>query len=165
MSGQKIVPFLFEGEGLVRVIDRDGSPWFVAKDVCGALGIVWKGSDSTGPLSGMDESIAQADGRLAYVAGELEKDAASAYRTALDLDKAALARPASQTAVDGMERLAKSVLAHNLMVEGLVSMMEHSEPLPWTLEAVLKSGTDLGNEAEAVRAAICGEAPRFGIAA
>lgn len=34
-----ITPFLFEGEGLVRVVRRDGEPWFVAADVCRALGI------------------------------------------------------------------------------------------------------------------------------
>ncbi len=34
MSHQQIVPFLFEGEGLLRVIDREARPWFVAADVC-----------------------------------------------------------------------------------------------------------------------------------
>ncbi len=54
MADVKITPFLFEAEMLVRVIDRSGAPWFVAKDVCSALGIVWKGSDSTGPLGEME---------------------------------------------------------------------------------------------------------------
>lgn len=40
MTGQKIVPFLFEGEQMVRVIERDGAPWFVAADVCRVLGLV-----------------------------------------------------------------------------------------------------------------------------
>ena len=35
---QAIVPFEFEGKG-VRVIERDCEPWFVAKDICDALGI------------------------------------------------------------------------------------------------------------------------------
>lgn len=48
---QPITPFLFEGENLVRVIERDGAPWFVAKDVCGALGIQWKRADT---VSGLD---------------------------------------------------------------------------------------------------------------
>jgi prophage antirepressor-like protein len=39
MADQKIVPFLFEGEAMVRVVERDGSPWFVAADVCRVLGI------------------------------------------------------------------------------------------------------------------------------
>src|SRR5580765_1729544 len=34
-----VVPFLFEGNGLVRVVIRDGKPWFVAADVCKALGL------------------------------------------------------------------------------------------------------------------------------
>ena len=33
-----IVPFLFEGDGLVRVIARDGDSWFVAADVARLLG-------------------------------------------------------------------------------------------------------------------------------
>lgn len=55
MSEQKIVPFLFEGENLIRVVERISQPWFVAKDVCQTLGIVWKGSDSTGPLGSLDD--------------------------------------------------------------------------------------------------------------
>lgn len=35
----KIVPFLFDNAVLVRSIERDGEPWFLAKDVCEALGI------------------------------------------------------------------------------------------------------------------------------
>lgn len=34
----KITPFLFENTALVRSIERDGEPWFVAKDVCDVLG-------------------------------------------------------------------------------------------------------------------------------
>ncbi len=39
MAETKIVPFLFEGEITVRVIERVGLPWFVAKDVCQGIGI------------------------------------------------------------------------------------------------------------------------------
>jgi prophage antirepressor-like protein len=36
---------------LVRVFkDEEGTPWWVAKDVCKVLGIIWKGSHSLGPL-------------------------------------------------------------------------------------------------------------------
>ena len=34
---QKIVPFLFECEHMVRVIERDGAPWFILADVCAAI--------------------------------------------------------------------------------------------------------------------------------
>ena len=34
-----LVPFLFEGEALVRVVTIEDVPWFVAADVCRALGI------------------------------------------------------------------------------------------------------------------------------
>lgn len=37
--GQHINPLLFEGEHLVRQIDKDGELWFVGLDVCRILGI------------------------------------------------------------------------------------------------------------------------------
>jgi prophage antirepressor-like protein len=39
MRGNELTPFLFEGEHMTRVVMRDGSPWFVAVDVCRVLGI------------------------------------------------------------------------------------------------------------------------------
>lgn len=39
MTDQTVTPFVFEREATVRVIERDGLPWFVAADVCRALGI------------------------------------------------------------------------------------------------------------------------------
>ncbi|MGN7867801.1 BRO-N domain-containing protein [Paracoccus sp. 22332] len=42
MSGEKInavQPFLFEEEHLVRVVDQDDNPWFIAKDICAILGV------------------------------------------------------------------------------------------------------------------------------
>jgi len=39
MADKEVTPFLFEGEVTVRVIDRAGAPWFVAADVCRAVGI------------------------------------------------------------------------------------------------------------------------------
>ena len=35
----KLIPFDYQ-ESLVRVCEKDGGPWFVAKDVCAVLGIV-----------------------------------------------------------------------------------------------------------------------------
>lgn len=40
-----LIPFAFE-DHLVRVFEVDGAPWFVAKDVAAALGIVWKGDET-----------------------------------------------------------------------------------------------------------------------
>jgi prophage antirepressor-like protein len=69
MPERKIKPFLFEGEITVRVIDRDGAPWFVATDVCRALGILnaadtvrgldedEKGIDTTDTLGGHQEAV------------------------------------------------------------------------------------------------------------
>lgn len=34
-----IIPFLFEGEQIVRSVERAGDPWFVAADVCRVLEI------------------------------------------------------------------------------------------------------------------------------
>lgn len=39
MEANAITPFLFEGEKLIRVVERDGNPWFVAHDLCAALGL------------------------------------------------------------------------------------------------------------------------------
>ena len=39
MTCSKITPFLFDGEITVRVVERDGAFWFVATDVCRALGL------------------------------------------------------------------------------------------------------------------------------
>jgi prophage antirepressor-like protein len=37
-TSSAVVPFLFEGDGLVRVVPGDGEPWFVAADVARVLG-------------------------------------------------------------------------------------------------------------------------------
>ena len=47
----RITAFLFEGEIAVRVIMRNGVPWFVAVDVCRALGI----SNASDTVSSLDE--------------------------------------------------------------------------------------------------------------
>ncbi|WP_160119628.1 BRO-N domain-containing protein [Rhodovarius lipocyclicus] len=76
MSSQQIVPFLFEGEGLLRVMDRDGAPWFVAADICRAIDIKnvaqavepldddEKGISSTYTLKGQQEVIIVSEGGL-----------------------------------------------------------------------------------------------------
>lgn len=39
MTDLSVTPFLFEGENLIRVVQKGDMPWFVAKDVCEALHI------------------------------------------------------------------------------------------------------------------------------
>lgn len=51
MTQMTVTPFLFEGEITVRVIDRDGVPWFVATDVCRALGL----SNPAKTVRGLDD--------------------------------------------------------------------------------------------------------------
>jgi prophage antirepressor-like protein len=51
MTDRSIIPFLFEGEITVRVVDRDGAPWFVMTDVCRALGL----TNPTETVRGLDE--------------------------------------------------------------------------------------------------------------
>jgi prophage antirepressor-like protein len=51
MTERRITPFLFEGEITVRVIDRDGALWFVATDVCRALGIL----NAADAVKGLDD--------------------------------------------------------------------------------------------------------------
>jgi hypothetical protein len=65
----KPTPFLFEGEITVRVIERDGELWFIAADVCRALGLTnpsetvrgldddEKGISSTETLGGYQEAV------------------------------------------------------------------------------------------------------------
>lgn len=38
-SGSELKPHLFEGEHLIRTVERDGEAWFVGLDVCRTLGI------------------------------------------------------------------------------------------------------------------------------
>uniref|UniRef100_UPI00158E0A13 BRO-N domain-containing protein n=2 Tax=Burkholderia ambifaria TaxID=152480 RepID=UPI00158E0A13 len=45
--------FQFESHP-IRVLVRDGEPWFVAVDLCAVLGVKWKGSGSTGTLAALD---------------------------------------------------------------------------------------------------------------
>lgn len=76
MSSQRITPFLFEGEITIRVIDRDGAPWFVATDVCRALGMTnaaetvrgldddEKGISTTDTLGGHQEVVVVSESGL-----------------------------------------------------------------------------------------------------
>lgn len=77
---ENLVPFLFEGEGLVRVVVRDGQPWFVGADVCKVLGIRntaqalqnldedEKGLCSTYTLGGLQEVLTVSEGGLFTIA-------------------------------------------------------------------------------------------------
>lgn len=74
--GQHIQPFLFEGEHMVRVIERGDGPHFVAKDACAILNITnvsmavekldgdEKGISSIETLGGMQEVIIVTEGGL-----------------------------------------------------------------------------------------------------
>jgi prophage antirepressor-like protein len=69
MTERTITPFLWEGEITVRVTIIDGAPWFVATDVCRALGLTdpaetvkvldndEKGISNTDTLGGFQEAI------------------------------------------------------------------------------------------------------------
>lgn len=49
-------PRIFGFDGApIRVVHLNTAPWFVAADVCGALGIKWKGAGKTGTLAPLDE--------------------------------------------------------------------------------------------------------------
>lgn len=54
--------YVFDGHA-VRVIQRDGEPWFVAKDVVEALNLEWKtgGAGSTGPLDDDERGSVEVD--------------------------------------------------------------------------------------------------------
>lgn len=48
------LPFAF-GDAQIRVLMIDHEPWFVATDVCAALGLIWKGSGNSGTLAALDD--------------------------------------------------------------------------------------------------------------
>jgi len=50
-----VVPFFYEGREVRVILDEENAPWWVAKDVCGVLGIEWKGAGETGSLAALDE--------------------------------------------------------------------------------------------------------------
>ncbi|QJT10216.1 BRO-N domain-containing protein [Oceanidesulfovibrio marinus] len=58
-----IMPFDFDGNA-VRVVMHGAAPWFVAKDVCNCLEVIWKGSDTTGPLDDDEKGV-----RVVYTPG------------------------------------------------------------------------------------------------
>lgn len=76
MTENRITPFLFEGEAMVRVVERDSAPWFVVADVCRAIGLGnpamavkaldddERGISSTETPSGFQEMIVVSEGGL-----------------------------------------------------------------------------------------------------
>jgi|GEM_PF-1410323 prophage antirepressor-like protein len=58
MSAQ-IIPYVFDDD-LVRVVMRDGAPWFVGKDVCRVLNLV-NHKDALGRLDDDEKGVATAD--------------------------------------------------------------------------------------------------------
>lgn len=51
MTETNVVPFLFEGENLIRVIDRQGEPWFLAADICRSLNV----KNASQAVTGLDD--------------------------------------------------------------------------------------------------------------
>lgn len=54
MQTAEIIPFDFEELSVRTVLDDQGNPWFIAKDVCGVLGI----GNPSQALSGLDKDEA-----------------------------------------------------------------------------------------------------------
>lgn len=57
---QSLTPFLFEGEHTIRTVARNGEPWFVAADICHALGIV-NYRDAVTKLDADEKGVASTD--------------------------------------------------------------------------------------------------------
>ncbi len=87
-----IVPFNFEGTQ-VRVIDRDGDPWFVAKDVADVLGVQWmraktiahvpdewKGGGSVPTPGGNQEMVILSEQGLYFFLGRSDKPKALPFQ-------------------------------------------------------------------------------------
>ena len=60
MTGDKLTPFLFDGDIIVRVIRINGIPWFVASDVCRALGLT-NPAETVKTLDDDEKGISSAD--------------------------------------------------------------------------------------------------------
>ena len=56
----EIQSFTSERFGLIRIVDRDGEPWFVAKDVCECLGVV-NSRDAVARLDDNEKDVGKAD--------------------------------------------------------------------------------------------------------
>lgn len=56
MNSDTITSFLWEGEITVRIIEREGTPWFVALDICNILGIE-NARDALGTLDDDEKGI------------------------------------------------------------------------------------------------------------
>lgn len=59
--GTDIKPYLFEGEHLVRTVDRSNEVWFVAVDICRILGLK-NPSDAIGKLDDDEKALATTEG-------------------------------------------------------------------------------------------------------
>ena len=79
--------------GCVRVVEKDGEPWFVAKDVCEALGYQWKASATVGHVpdewrgvysvqtpSGEQEMLTLSEQGLYFFLGRSDKPAALPFQ-------------------------------------------------------------------------------------
>ena len=79
--------------GSVRVVEKDGDPWFVAKDVCEALGYQWKASATVGHVpeewrgvysvqtpSGEQEMLTLSEQGLYFFLGRSDKPAALPFQ-------------------------------------------------------------------------------------
>ena len=60
MENQSVMERVFEGYEVRAVIDEDGNPWFVAKDVCDVLGIA-NSRDATSSLGEDEKGVATTD--------------------------------------------------------------------------------------------------------
>lgn len=60
-QNQIVEQFNYHGNEIKAITDENGEPWFIAKDVCSALNIVWKGSSTLGPLDDDEKTVIAAE--------------------------------------------------------------------------------------------------------
>ena len=92
MTNRRIVPFLFEGEITVRVVDHEAAPWFVAADICRALGLTnpaetvrdldddEKGISTTDTLGGHQQAVIVSESGLYALIFKSRKPNAAKFR-------------------------------------------------------------------------------------
>jgi prophage antirepressor-like protein len=91
MDNTGLISFNFQDRPL-RVVDIDGEPWFVAKDVAGALGYEWqpnlvshvpaewKGSNPINTLGGIQQMLCLSEPGLYFFLGRSDKPLALPYQ-------------------------------------------------------------------------------------
>lgn len=143
METENIIPFAF-GDNLIRVFPIEGEPWWVAKDVANALGIVWQGEKTLEKIKSEWRVVGKLPTTQKNQHGEggiQEKDAilineAAVYKLAFRSNKAEAERFVDWVASEVLPSIRRTGKYEAKPLEGETSApaLEH-QPFPeWPME-------------------------------